>query len=327
MKNFCRLALFVSLALTCGLAWHRFTHGQPALQDFLAFQDSGPLPFIRPPFYQPLRGLPVEVAAALWLALNAAAGFGFGLWAMRRSREPAVALLLAVFVPSIVALSVGQDSLLLLAVLAGVFESLESERPLAAGMFLALLWVKFVWLPAFFLLLLMRREWRALAAWGAGTVLLWAPAIRQVPEYATLLWRSAAAPLVVPCRPCMPNLHALIPDAWLALAASVVLLAVLAPRFRGPLPGAFALAAAAALLTSQHAHVYDCVLLFLAVVLTMRPDSALRTPAKWACAWAISPLPYLLAYWGAPWQIVPALTALVVVGSLVPESRRAGPAG
>lgn len=319
MTRFCLLALAVSLLLTAGLAYDRFTQGKPALLDFAALHGSGPLPFIRPPFYQPLHWLPLQTAAAVWLGLNAAAGFGFGLWAVRRTREPALALLLAVFVPAIVALSVGQDSMLLLAVLTGVFVLLETRRPLAAGMLLAVVWVKFVWLPAYVLLLAVRREWRALAGFLAGTIMLWAPVIGEVRDYAAGLWNMATAPGVVPCRACMPNLLALIPDARVALAASVVVLIVAAARFRRPLPQAFALASVSALVASHHAHVYDCVLLFLAVVLVMG-RSLIR-------AWAISPLPYLLPYLAAPAQIIPAATAISLLLSLWSGKEREGPAG
>lgn len=315
----CLLGLALSLLLTSLLAYRRFMYGQPALQDFAALQESGPLPFIRPPFYQPLRGLPLRTAAALWLGLNAAAGFGLGVWTVRRTREPALALLLAVFLPALVALSVGQDTLLLVAALAGVFALLERRRPLTAGIFLSVLWVKFVWLPAFLLLLAFRREWRALTGWLAGTFILWAPVLGEAPSYATKLWDIAANPAVVSCRTCMPNLHALIPDARLALAGSVAVLALAATRFRAPLPDAFALAATAALVASHHAHIYDCLLLFLAVVLVMG-RSVVR-------AWAISPLPYLLPYLAIPGRVIPALTAISLLLSLWRQSRNEGRAG
>ena len=300
--------LAAGLLLTAGLAYERFLRGQPALQDFLALQERGPLPAIRPPFYRPLAGLPLRSAAGLWLSLNVAAGLGFGLWAGRRTREPTLALLLAVFVPSIVALSVGQDSLLLVAALAGVFVLLESRRTWTAGLLLSLLWVKFQFLPAFILLLAIRREWRALGGLALGTAAFLAPVAPQLPGYIAYLAKMAAHPSVVPCRRCMPNLHALIPHPLLSLAASAALLAVSAPSFRGSLPSPFALASVCALLASHHAQVYDCVLLFLAAVVRMGGDPAPRM--AWAWALGISPLPYLLPYLWAPAQMLPAFTAI-----------------
>lgn len=301
MRSFALLILAASLALSAGLAYWRVTHGRPALRDLAALQGRGPLPSIRPPFYRPLAGLPFESAAVIWLGLNAAAGMAFGYWAVRRTGEPALALLLAVFVPAIVAISVGQDSLLLLAVLAGVFVTLESRRPLAAGLLLSLLWVKFQLLPAFVLLLVVRREWRALLGLALGTAAILMADAPELPGYVAYLRRMSADPGVVPCRTCMPNLRAFIPWPKPALAASAALLAASVMRFRAALPFAFALALSGALLASYHAHIYDCVLLFMAAVLVMGRSPALGL--------AVSPLPYLLAYAWGPAQLLPALTA------------------
>ncbi len=310
MRAFSLALLAAGLALSAGLAYWRFLHGQPALDDFAAIYGKGPLPLLRPPFYRPLAILPFPAAAALWLVLNAAAGLAFGAWAALRTREPAMAILLAFFVPAIVSLSVGQDSLLLLAVLAGVFLLLESKRPFTAGLLLSLLWVKFQFLPAFLLLLAVRKDWPALGGFGLGTVALLGSVAKELPAYASYLAEAASHPRVVPCRPCMPNLHALAPWPGPALALSAALLAVSALRFRVPLEPAFALAASAALLSSHHAHIYDCVLLFLAVVLMMERKSEDRPPA-WL-GLAISPLPYLLPYLWSPARILPALMAAAV---------------
>ncbi len=350
MKLFSFAILAASLTLAASAAYWRATHGQPALLDFAAIHGEGPLPFIRPPFYKPLAALPLESAAAVWLALNVVAGLAFGFWSVQRTGEPALALLLAVFLPALVALSVGQDTLLLLALLAVVFSLLECRRPMAAGLLVSLLWVKFQFLPAFLLLLVVRREWRALGAFGLGTLALLASSVPELPSYIAYLRDMAGAPGVVPCRRCMPNLHALIPWPGAALAASGALLVVSAGRMRGfhptapkagasgapgLLPPAFALAATSALVASHHAHVYDCVLLFLAVVLVhgnrlvQSPRSKVQSQnysystlgfGPWTLdlvfGLIISPLPYLLPYLWAPAQVVPALAAVAGWGAI-----------
>jgi len=109
----------------------------------------------------------------------------------------------------------------------------------------------------------------------------------------------------MPCRECMPNLYALIPQMGWAIAASAILLGASTWRFRRPLPAAFALAAIAAPLAGMHTHVYDMMFLFLAVVL-------IRARARLLAAWAISPAPYLLPYFCEAGRVVPALTALAM---------------
>lgn len=80
LRWFLPVFLAAGLLLTAALAYERFLRGQPALQDFLAFQERGPLPAIRPPFYHPFAGLPLKIAAAAWLPLNVAAGLASGWW-------------------------------------------------------------------------------------------------------------------------------------------------------------------------------------------------------------------------------------------------------
>jgi hypothetical protein len=297
-----------------------------------------PLPEIRPPFYRP------PPWPGPWLALNAACGFAFGCWVVARRNEPALALLLAMFVPAIVSLLVGQDSLILLAAITGVFLLLESRWPVLAGLLLALLWVKFQFLPAFLLLLIVRKEWRALAGFAAGSAAILLPYAGEIGGYVTRLRQMAGRADVVPCRECMPNLYAFIPSFGVAAFVSVGLLILTATQLRRrPLPSAFALAAVTALLASMHAHGYDCGLLFLAVTLgpfevrelapALAPRSLLRARCEQArsfesgrklphsqailAGWALSPLPYLLPYFGnGAWtvaaRLLPAATATLL---------------
>ncbi len=268
------------------------------------------LPAIRPPFYR------LPPWPGLWLALNAACGFAFGYWAVARRKEPALALLLAMFVPAIVSLLVGQDSLILLAAVTGVFLLLESRRTFLAGLLLAMLWVKFQFLPAFVLLLVVRREWRALAGFAMGSAAILLPSAGQLGGYAAALLAMAGQADVVPCRECMPNLYAFLPSFGVAALASVALLMVTATQFRRrALPQAFALAAVAALLAGMHGHGYDCGLLFLAVTLAV--PQATGGFRAFLAGWALSPLPYLLPYfgsgvWTAPARLLPAVTATLL---------------
>ncbi len=302
-RLFCLSVLVLSFSLAAWLAASRHTHGQPALLDFDAISAApgAALPAIRPPFYR------LPDAPRFWLALNVLCGAGFGAWLIQRRMDPAFALLFAVFTPAIVSILVGQDSLILLAALCGVFLLLERRRPIPAGLLLSLWWVKFQFLPAFVLLLLMRREWRALAGFTAGSFLLLAPVAPQLPGYAAGLFYHPER--FAPCRECMPNIHALIPNFTAAGAVSLGLLAISAMRFHKlSLKQAFALALIAAPLAGMHTHVYDIVLLFFAVLLAERP----RLPVALLWSWAASPVPWLIPYFWMPGRITPALTALAM---------------
>jgi hypothetical protein len=308
----CLAVLAASLIACSWLAYSRYQRGLPALLDFAAMSgmpSTQPLPVIRPPFYR----LPPWPGS--WLALNAACGFAFGCWVVARRREPALALLLAMFVPVIVSLLVGQDSLLLLAAITGVFLLLESRRTFLAGLLLALLWVKFQFLPAFLLLLVVRKEWRALAGFATASGVILFPKAAQLPGYFDSLMQMAGRADVVPCRECMPNLYAFVPSPGIAAVISAATLILAATQFRRrSLRDAFALAAVTALLASMHAHGYDCGLLFLAVTLAV----PLRGPlARTLLAgWALSPLPYLLPYFapysGSAVRLLPAATAFLL---------------
>jgi hypothetical protein len=114
----------------------------------------------------------------------------------------------------------------------------------------------------------------------------------------------------------MPNVHAALPNLEVAaLVSAMVWLITLTQVRRRSLPDAFALTVVAALLGSMHAHVYDCVLLFLAVTLAI----PLRGPLgrTLLAGWALSPLPYLLPYfgsgaWTVPARLLPAVTAILL---------------
>jgi hypothetical protein len=352
----CLAVLAASLIGCSWLAYSRYQRGLPALLDFAAMSgmaSTQPLPAIRPPFYR------LPPWPGVWLALNAACGFAFGCWVVMRRREPALALLLAMFTPAIVSLLVGQDSLILLAALTGVFLLLESRRTFLAGLLLALLWVKFQFLPAFLLLLVMRREWRALAGFGAASAAILLPVAAQLQLYAASLPQMARSVGFMPCRECMPNLYAFIPSVSIAAIVSATAVLITATQLRRkPLGNAFALAAVTALLASMHAHGYDCGLLFLAVTLAARDSSlfAHKSAGKDACptlhtkrlrsvaqaslpadhyrallaGWVLSPLPYLLPYFGSgAWataaRLLPAVTTTLLWLSLLLPGSLQGP--
>jgi hypothetical protein len=352
--------LLAALTTTGALAYARFGSGRPALRDFLSFyagarlfsasppftwsaapapiysvsaqrdlesrlRPGAPyLPCLRPPLFwalaAPLSRLSLENALIVWLALNAAAAAVMGLWAAARMREPAMLLLLALFVPLIVSLSVGQDTPLLVLLLLGFLALLERGRPAAAAVLLSMLWVKPQWLPPFVLLLLARREWRALGVLAGISAAIWA--VFSPLPYLRFLNEVRHSPGVPACLACMPNVRGL--AAWLGgveatgLAAAVGAGAAWAMVYvgarRSSISAAFALACAAALLAGYYSHIYDCLLLVPAVAVASG-----RLSAQWqklAAGIALSPLPYLASYWSPALRGLPAMAAAAVFAGL-----------
>lgn len=362
--------LALALAVACTLAYARFNAGQPALRDFVSFYAGARLfvvsppftwsaapapiysiseqrsmqtrlrpgapymPCLRPPLFwamvAPISELPLQKALIVWLSLNAAAAAAIGLWAANRMKEPAVLAILALFVPLIVSLSVGQDTPLLVLLLIGFLALLERGRPVEAGLLLCLLWMKPQWLPPFALLLVARKQWRALGTLAVGSAGIWL-VFSPVP-YAGFLAEMRHYPGVPACLSCMPNVRGL--AAWLGgikvmklaagLGAGAAWTIVFVRARRRSLSRGFALACAAALLAGYYSHIYDCLLLFPALVV-----AADELAARWqkvAAGIALSPLPYLASYWSPALRGLPAVTVLAVFVALA-TSKTGRPSG
>lgn len=286
------------------------------------------MPYLRPPLLAallaPLARMPLEHAALVWLALNAMAALLLGAWCARRMNEPLLLLLLALFVPLLVSLNVGQDTPLLVLALVLWLCLLETDRPVAGGLLLALLWVKPQWLPPLILLLAARRQRRALGAFAAASAALWI--VFPPLAYARFLLMMDASAAVPACVPCMPNLRALAPPLPLQAIATTAVLAVVVLWARWvPLAVGFALACCAALLAGHYTHIYDCLLLFPAIAAASRPPlgvaQAEGRALKMVLGLALSPLPYLAPYWSAYLRTVPALMVLAVFIALSTASK------
>jgi hypothetical protein len=139
------------------------------------------LPFLYPPYVAvalaPLAALPYEAAFLAWLALNCVLFFSvcFSLerYAGLTGRCALLLRLGAVCsLPVFMALGLGQVSILLLALFTLAFFALRAGRDGIAGVALALALVKPAYVVPFLLVLLVRRRWRALAAFGLSTVVL-----------------------------------------------------------------------------------------------------------------------------------------------------------
>jgi Glycosyltransferase family 87 len=250
--------------------------------------------------FVPLSLLNFRAAYLAFLGINIALlGISFRLllpWmdnlaAVSRSLPAAMFL---VFIPVAVALMQGQDSVLLLALLAAAAVSLDRGRELAAGIFVGLGLFKFQLVIPIALLFLVWRRWRfsagfALSSIAAGLVSLWLVGFSQIQVYIhSLLSMSVTLHSqvdqykygIVPTS--MPNLRGLIyglghsdlSPSWLqaitvASSAFVLLLvAILIPRNR-PAFDALLLAITTSTVVSYHIFSHDWSILLLPLAVTL----------------------------------------------------------
>lgn len=319
-----------------------------------------PLPYNHPPFegllFVSLARLPYFAAFCVWTAFNAAIVLTLP-WLLRpdvgwlRKGSAGFWLLGALaYFPLGLAFLQGQDTVLLLLLLALVYRALRRNAEFAAGCWLAIgLFRPQIVLPLLLLLALSRR-WRLIGGFAtvaAGLALIsvgtvgWHTAL-YYPEF---VWHAEHG-LVDPMSTLrMPNLHGLLVTigaglglqaAWinaLTAGASIALIGVVARISRGKENSAFdlefSLAIVAAVLISYHAYVYD--LTFLLLPMTLVIDFVLRTkkPAVGLTMALVlpvglllfSPLHFLLAVFQTKTSLT-ALVLLVWAGALVWQLKR-----
>ena len=132
--------------------------------------------FLHPPFeaaaLAPLAFLSMEHAFVAWTLVNGALLGCLPLLLMPCvpliERRPQVALLGFAFLPTLIALNLGQDSLVLLFILSASYLLLFKGKHFAAGLVLALLAIKFQYLAVLTPMLLFSRKFRMLAGVSAG---------------------------------------------------------------------------------------------------------------------------------------------------------------
>ncbi len=255
-----------------------------------------PLPFNHPPFeallFAPLARLPYVAAYLVWAVFNIALILGF--WILLRPRLPSLhgflpalpLLAMFAFFPVSMALLQGQDSILLLLLYGLAFCALATGRAFVAGACLGLALFKFQLVLPFVLVLLIRRQWRAIAGFivtafalllVSATVVGWS-GVMAYPGFVLRLSRSGAQAGIYPRD--MPNLRGLVagslhfeglPAALLIVATSIALLALAAYWWRVQ-PGrqfslGFSLCLTVTTMVSYHLLVHDLSLLILPILL------------------------------------------------------------
>lgn len=279
---------------------------QAATQQRLFSAGFEPFGYALPAFaafaFAPLSRLSFAQSYFVWLAINLAL-LGVLVWLSWSWLSELPAALRAVFLASatsiavLVAVLAGQVDLFVLSGFAGCYALLRSGRPLAGGSLLALALVKPHLAIALLLLMLVKRQWRALGGFAAvGAPLLVVPPLLSGPallaDQARLLvsYTNSDTAYRVNAES-MINIRGAVSsvtgssDVWLWLPLLVVIAAValyVAVRVWLELPAlhpqSWALAFALPLLYSPHVHVQTIVLLLGATALFLAADRSSAQP-------------------------------------------------
>lgn len=245
--------------------------------------------------FAPLARLSYRSAFWAWTAASAvfllAGALALGL-------NPFVAF---AFFPVVVALAQGQDSLLLLAMVAFAFREFRAGREIPAGMILGLALVKFQYTLPLVAILALRRRYRlvagfALAAAVVGGISLLIVGPQGAVEYARILLRHGT-----PRDGLMPNVHGLVEyfggGLWPTLVLSGAIVAWSAIKRVPTEEQEFALAVVAAVLVSFHGYVADLPLLLV-------PMAAEFRSGRWfSLIFFATPL-YLLLFERGMWPLI-----------------------
>src|SRR5216684_2393187 len=275
---------------------------QQQFQDVLVGNDEPALPFIRPAYqallFVPFSLFPYRSAYLAFLAVNLAL-LATAFWILRPNMKnltriwrglPVVVFL--VFYPVALALMQGQDSIILLALLAAALLELEQGHERRAGILVGLGLFKMQIVIPIALLFLLWRRWRfftgfALSASLVSLISLWVVGLAQTADYARSLFSVGASlaagtnqfPLRVSI---MANLRGLIfglmsarlPAFWvqaLTIVVSIIVLlwvAVFAPRkLRGT--EALVIAITASVIVSYYLFIHDLSVLLIPIVITL----------------------------------------------------------
>jgi hypothetical protein len=311
------------------------------------------LPFNHPPFeallFVPLARLPYITAYLVWAVFNITLMLGF--WTLLRPRLPSLHNLLPAlpllamfaFFPVITALLQGQDSILLLFLYGLAFSALAKGRAFVAGVCLALALFKFQLVLPFVVVLLVRRQWKAVAGFSltAFVLLLVSAAVvgwngaMAYPGFVLRLNRSPAQAGIDPRD--MPNLRGLIsgslhlagvPAILLLITLSIGLVALVV-RWWHVQPGqkfelGFSLCLAVTTMISYHLFAHDLSVLMLPILLIAEllladqiVGPARRLLIASLMALFLTPLYAVLQFWLREMNLMVFVVAMFATGTAI----------
>lgn len=254
-----------------------------------------PADTMHPPYemliYAALALFKFRIAVPVWWACNLLllTLTAFWLWPHipnLRDKYPYLLIVIATFFPVLVAFVQGQNSILLLALLALCYDSLARRQDLRGGFVLALGMFKFVLVLPIALWLVLEKRWKSLAGFAAGCLALfiesvWLVGIEGVEAYVHFIGGfGKAAPERAGSESLMPNLRGLVytvgagmtTQKFLTILTLVVSIALLiwvdsGLRRRADLTPRFSLQILLAAAISYHFFPHDAAILVLPLVL------------------------------------------------------------
>ncbi len=286
------------------------------------------VPFVRPPFYAilliPLAWLPFGAAFWAWIATQTGALMGIWAWAFRRWGADAL-IFGSMYLPTALGIAHGQDCVLVLAIVWGVFLTSERERHFASGLILGAGLIKFHLFLLWPIVLVIQKRWRmlggacvAVAAESLVWLILAGP--DGIQRYFGLLRMSdlrhlsPSPELMIDVSGVLANfgIHSL--PAQAALSVLAILMTVLA-CWRAPLWRMIAAAGSGSLLVAPHVYGYDAALLLIGLWLAIFESGSGRATRVTALI-VLMPVPMLLSLAGSPWAAATPLALLAFLASL-----------
>src|SRR6266567_4475446 len=301
------------------------------LQNTLVAPAAAGLPFIRPAYqalvFAPLSLLSYRAAYFLWMAMNAALVALSAYLLRRRFREvanrwkPLPFIVLCSFFPLSLAILGGQDSILLLTLIAGALLALERTRGFLAGCLLALGLFKFqIVLPIAFLFMIWKQWKFAKGFFSTGlTLAVISLALTGVPAVKTFF--DSIARIRHPVHyEMMSNIHSLlfglfgnssiVTPLTLAVSAAVLLgVARWSPVKSGP--DALVIAIPAAALVSYYLFGHDWSVLVIPLLFTMDVGMSSWIDGLAALIMFLAPLVCIFDWHHAYWTTIPMLMLLI----------------
>lgn len=289
------------------------------------------VPFVRPPFYAallaPLAWLPFGAAFWMWLAVQTIVLAGIWVWAFRRWGADAL-IFGSMYLPTALGIAHGQDCVLILLIVLGVYALARREQHFLSGAVLGLGLIKFHLFILWPLALLVQKRWRMLAGACVAVaaeilVSLALAGTAGMAKYFALLQMTDLTHLN-PSPELMINVRGLAMNlgvesaVFTGVLTAVVLILTVAACWRAPLWRCVAAASAGSLLAVPHVYGYDAGLLLMGLWLAMF-ESGTQPEARWpriAATVLLTPLPLLLGLAGAPWAAATPLALLAFLGSL-----------
>jgi hypothetical protein len=301
---------------------------QKNIQDSLVGSDDLTLPFIRPAYqalmFVPFSLLPYRAAYLSFLVVNLIL-HAFTFWLLRAKLSKLAdawsvlpALLFVVFYPVALALMQGQDSILLVLLLAAALFALDHGRDSTAGALVALGLFKLQILIPLAILFLLWRRWRFAGGFTLSALLLalvsvWTVGLAQTSMFVRAMLSVggvAGGQISFPLRvSIMANLRGLVFGLWnsglaisslstvgaraftvVASAAVLIAVGMSVPR-RLPPEGQFILAITASVLVSYYLFIHDLSVMLIPIVLTLnrylgveQADDMLARSTAWTAA-------------------------------------------